>query len=252
MRRLLAAPAAVAAVVLLAGCAAQAGAAPTPAPTLSPTWVDLDAAAGVRDSGNGLWLLDGPTAAGEVVNATRAGGDVTMTLAVHETIPVEGGDIVDGRAISVDRSGSPDRYRASFTVGDQTGELVVIGADAWMRGNEALRARFALEGDGFACVSRQSAGFAELEKLVNPADVVRSALIGMEIGVLPPEEGDTDLSLAIGTGGAPVGELVVAAQGAPLPSTLMSADPTGTVRAEFAWGETPAVEAPEGAPESCR
>ena len=252
MRRLLAAAGAVTAAAFLAGCAAHAGAAPTPAPTLSPTWVDLDAAAGVRDGGNGLWLLDGPTAAGEVVTAARAGGDVTMTLVVRETIPVEGGDIVDGRSIRVERSGTPDRFRADFTVGDQSGELVVVGADAWLRGNAAVRARFALEGDGFTCISRQSAGFAELEKLLSPADVVRSALIGMEIGVLPPEEGDTDLSLVIGAGGAPVGELLVAAKGAPLPSTLVSADPTGSVRAEFAWAETPAVEPPEAAPESCR
>ena len=249
MRRFLAASAAAAVIVALAGCTAQGDAAATPAPT--PTWIDLDAAAGVGANGNGLWLLDGPTAAGEVVDATRAGGDVTMQLEVHEKVPVEGGDVVDGRTITVERTGSPDRYRAEFTVGDQSGELVVIGADAWMRGNDALAARFGLDGDQFTCVSRQSAGFAELEELVTPADVVRAALVGMEVGVLPPEDGDTQLSLVIGSGGAPVGELTVAAWGAPRPSTLVSADPTGTVRADFAWGESPVVEPPEGAPASC-
>lgn len=249
MRRA-AVPAVALAAVLLAGCSASTGPAETPTPTMSPTWVDLEAAAEVGDRGNGLWLLDGPTAAGRIIDAARV-GEAAMTLDVQEMVVVEGEDPVPGRRIHVDRVGTTDRYRAQFALGDQSGDVVVIGADVWMRGNAPLAERFGLGGDGYTCVSRQSAAFAELETLFGPADVVRSALLGMELGVLPPTEGAETLSVVIGTGGAPVGQVTVDASGSPLPRALTSVDTTGSVAATFVWGAGDAITPPEGAPESC-
>lgn len=252
MRRALAIAVALSAV-LLAGCSpspATGEPEESPSPTMSPTWVDLDAAAQVGDRGNGLWLLDGPTAAGRIIDAARV-GEAAMTLDVQEIVVVPDQDPVPGRSIRVERVGTTDRYRASFTVGDQAGDVVVIGADVWMQGNPALAQRFGLAADGYTCVSRQSAAFADLETLLAPADVVRAALIGMELGVLPPTEGAETLSVVIGTGGAPVGQLTVDASGSPLPRTLVSADTTGSIGATFTWGPTDEVVVPEGAPATC-
>lgn len=252
MRRALLSAAALT-VVLLAGCSASGAPGDpeaTPTPTMSPTWVDLEAAAQLGGQGNGLWLLDGPTAAGRIIDAARV-GEAAMTLDVQEMVVVEGEDPVAGRSIRVERAGTTDRYRADFAVGDLVGDVVVIGPAVWMRGNAALTERFGLSGDAYACVSRQSAAFADLEELLNPADVVRASLIGMELGVLPPAPDADTLAVVIGTGGAPVGQLIVDASGSPLPRSLVSSDPTGTVSATFVWGPGDDVAVPDGAAAAC-
>lgn len=239
---------AVAGVLAVAtGCGARGGAEPTPAPT--PTAFDPSAAAEIRDGGNGLWLLDGVTAAGEVVDAARRGGAVVMTASVREQTSNAEGDPVPGRTITVERTGTPDAYRAAFTLGDQSGETVVIGSAAWVRGNPVLAARYGLPADGsFACVSARDALLTDLAPVLDPAELVRAALLGLELGTLPPADGAERQTLVIGKGGAPVGTLEAAVQGPPLPLALTTADTTGSVSATFAWGEAPAATAPEGAP----
>jgi hypothetical protein len=243
----LAAIAVTAVLALATGCGARGGAGPTPAPT--PTSFDPTAAAEIRDGGNGLWLLDGVTAAGEVVDAARRGGAVAMTASVREQTVTADGDPVPGRSISIDRTGTPDAYRVAFTLGDQSGEAVVIGSAAWVRANAVLAERYGLPADGsFACVSARDALLTDLAPVLDPAELVRAALLGLELGTLPPAEGAERQTLVIGKGGAPVGTLEVAVLGPPLPLTLTTADATGAVSAAFTWGDAPPAVAPEGAP----
>jgi hypothetical protein len=246
--RALCAAAVVSAVLALTtGCGAAGGAEPTPVPT--PTRFDPSAAAEIRDGGNGLWLLDGVAAAGEVVDAARRGGAVAMTASVREQTLDADGDPVPGRTIAVERTGTPDAYRAVFSLGDQSGEAVVIGSGAWVRGNPALAQRYGLPADGsFACVSARDSLLTDLATVLDPAEFVRAALLGLELGTLPPAAGADRQTLVVGKGGAPVGTLEAAVQGPPLPLSLTTADVTGGVSAAFAWGEAAPATAPEGAP----
>ncbi len=218
-----------------------------PVEIAKPGGVDLDAAAEIGPNGNGLWLLDGPVAASSVIEAMRVAGGGTMTAQVHELLPVQQGDPLPGRTIEVTSRSDGSAVHASLSVGDQSGEFVILGDEMWVRGNEAFAERLGVTADGedFVCISKRSASAAEFEALADPAEFLRTALLGLEIGVLPPAEGERDsLTLVIGAGGAPTGELLVEATGAPLPRSFAVADQTGSVQAEFSWGGVDEIRAP--------
>lgn len=249
-----------AAAVCVALCASCARAEKIEIPV--PEGIDLAAAAEVRDTGNGLWLLDGPVAAGRVVEAMHAAGGGTMTASVLELVPVEQGDPLPGRAIEVTTSSDGSAFSAAISVGDRSGEIVVIGDAVWLRGDAAFLASAGVAtageepggaaDDEFVCLSRGAASLSQLETLADPAEFLRTALLGLEIGALEPAaDSPGTQTLVLGSGGAPTGELVVESQGAPLPQRLFVADQSGTVQAEFAWGGVDGIRPPQGAGEGC-
>ncbi len=237
-----------AAVVLTVGLASCASSAQTSAGSPTPTWFDATDAAALGADGNGLWLQDGTTAAAQVIAAAREGGAVTVTAHVQEQTTDADGAVSTGRSLDLTRAGDADAYRLSFSLGDQSGELVRIGQQVWARGNASFAAHYGLpDYGGFSCVLVSSAVVTELAPLTDPGELLTAALTGLEIGVLAPAaDGDT-ASLVIGTGGAPIGSVDVASTGAPLPLHLVAADATGTVEADFAWGSVESVTAPDEA-----
>ena len=227
-----------------------------------PEGVDLAAAAEVRDAGNGLWLLDGPVAASRVIDAMHAAGGGTMTASVLELVPVEQGEPLPGRTIEVTSSSDGAAFSAAISVGDRSGEIVVVGDAVWLRGDAAFLASAGVVGgeepggaaddEEFVCLSRGAASLSQLEALADPAEFLRTALLGLEIGALEPAaDSPGTQTLVLGSGGAPTGELVVESRGAPLPQRLFVADQSGTVRAEFAWGGVDGIRPPRGAGEGC-
>ncbi len=232
-----------------------------------PEGIDLAAAAEVRDTGNGLWLLDGPVAAGRVIDAMHAAGGGTMTASVLELVPVEQGEPLPGRTIEVTSSSDGAAFSAAISVGDRSGEIVVVGDAVWLRGDAAFLASagVATAGDDtggeepggaaddeFVCLSRGAASLSQLETLADPAEFLRTALLGLEIGALEPAaDSPGTQTLVLGSGGAPTGELVVESRGAPLPQRLFVADQSGTVQAEFAWGGVDGIRPPQGAGAGC-
>ncbi|MFC5338655.1 hypothetical protein [Leucobacter denitrificans] len=249
LRRGIALAAVVIAGSLLVSCSKE-----EPEPVPKPEGIDLEAAAEIGASGNGLWILDGVSAAGRVIDAMRAADGGTMTASVHEMIPVEQGDPLPGRNISVVSSTDGTNLQASFVVGDQTGELVIIGNDVWVKGNGAFTERIGA-GDGtdeFVCMARGSTSIAEFETLAKPAEFLRSTLSGLEIGTLSPTEAEPDLqSLVLGVSAAPIGYVTVAAQGPPLPHQISAFDVTGSVEAQFTWGDVSEIQAPDGDASGC-
>lgn len=237
---------ALAAALLAVGLCVSCGSA-KPVDIAVPEGVDLEAAAQLGDSGNGLWLLDGPVAASRVIEAMRSVGGVAMTAHVQELTAAEQGDPLPGRVIDVTSRSDGSAVHATLTIGDQQGEFVIIGAEMWVKGNEAFTERLGVRsGSEFVCISKRSASAAELEALAEPAEFLRTALLGLEIGTLPPSEAEPDvLKLVVGAGGAPTGELLVEAHGAPLPRSLDVGDQSGSVHAQFTWGGVSEISAPE-------
>ena len=260
MTRIGAAVLVVAGVALLSACQGAPVGEQTPSavPTASPTWVDLSAAAQIGGDGNGLWLLEPNQAAQRVIAAVRAGGSVRTEVAVTET-PVDENDApLPGRTLQATREGTADAYLATVRLGDRAGEVVVVGGDAWARGNAAFAAHYGLEGledeESVICVGVRSPVVDDVAALSEPATVLRTALIGMEIGILPPEKDARTLEMIVGSGGAPVGTVEVDAFGPPLPHRLVTADETGTVSITFQWdaeASAAGVRPPDGAP-ACR
>lgn len=224
-----------------------------------PEGVDLEAAGEVGPSGNGLWILDGVSAAGRVIDAMHAAGGGTMSGTVHEMVPVEQGDPVPGRTISVESASDGQNLHASLVVGDQSGELIIDGQHVWVRGNAAFAERIGIAAatdtataDAFVCMARGPAAITELSTLAEPTGFLRSALSGLEIGALSPTEDQPEWQkLVLGTSGAPIGELVVAAVGAPLPQQLYVSDESGTIEAQFTWEDVPEIHAPESDVSGC-
>lgn len=261
MRRL-----AALAAVMLVGALSVSCAKTKPVEIPVPEGVDLGAAAEIGDSGNGLWLLDGPSAASRVIDAMRTAGGGTMTATVHELVPVEKGDPLPGRTISVVSRTDGVGFEASITAGDQSGELVVVGQSVWVKGNAAFAARVGVPGaeapglggsgaggaGDFVCVARGAASISEFEALADPAGFLRTALIGLEMGVLGPTDAAPDVqTLVLGAGGSPIGELAVEARGAPLPQRLFVADQTGTIAASFTWGGVSEIRPPSDSGNDC-
>lgn len=227
-----------------------------------PEGIDLKAAAEIGDAGNGLWLLEGPVAASSVLDAMHAAGGGSLSASVRELIPVENGDPLIGRSITITSRTDGVNFAAELTVGDQHGELIVLGQQVWVRGNEAFSARVGVDvaagGDDavdesratedFVCLARGSTAIDELRSLADPAEFLRTTLIGLEMGVLGPSDAAPEIqTIVLGTGGSPTGELIVEASGAPLPQRLFVSDQSGTVQAAFAWGAIEEIRSPGNA-----
>lgn len=249
MKRIAALAAMVLAAAVCVGCQA---AKPVEIPV--PAHVDLRAAAEIGDSNNGLWLQEGPIAASRIVDAMGEAGGASMTASVLELIPVERGESITGRSIIVTSRTDGVNYAAEVTVGDQHGEFVVIGQQVWVRGNEAFSYQVGVnvseghDAEQFVCMVRGSSAIAEFVTLADPAEFMRTALIGLEMGMLEPAPGAPEVqTLVLGTGGSPTGEVAVEAIGAPLPRSLFASDESGSVRADFSWGPVLEIRAPSAA-----
>lgn len=253
MIRLKALAVVAAAAILLTGCSRT-----EPVEVPVPEWVDLEAAAEIGSDGNGLWLLDGPSAASEIIDAMRAQGSGSMAATVQEMIPQEEGAPLTGRSISVSTRTDGVNVRAELTVGNQRGDLIVIGQEVWVRGNQAFADTIGVEDAGvdaeaFVCVPRGSTTITDLLTLATPAEFLRTTLMGLEMGVLAPDGENLETQkLVLGSGGAPTGDVSVSAIGAPLPHTLYVSDQSGDVRAEFTWDAPEEIVAPEGDASRCQ
>lgn len=250
MIRMLGVTAAVTAAMLCVSCSK---AEPIEIPV--PEGVNLPAAAEVRDEGNGLWLLEGPTAASHVIDAMRDAGGGTMTASVLEMVPVDQGDPIVGRSIAVTSSSDGVNWAASVTVGDQTGEVVMVDDTVWLRGNERfaesamlpslVTAELAADSETFVCLERNLVGLTPFETLADPVEFLRTTLTGSEVATPLVSLGDAETqTLTLGSGGAPTGELVVNLRGAPLPQRLFISDESGTVQAQFTWGDIDEISQP--------
>ena len=228
------------AILVTLGCSRE-----TPDPIPTPTGIDWEAAAELETDGNGLWILDGPAAMEQVLRSLHGEEPARTSLVVHEMVPVEGGEFTPGRNIAVERVGNRDTFEATFTIGSMNGQLISIGEDAWIRGNEEfMRAHGHEATDSFRCIAANSPQLAEVMPFLDPESVIRTAVTGLQIGVVPPEDSDSPAILTLGADAAPIGTLTVRAHGVPLPQVLSIADESGTVRLDFQWAAEHAVEKP--------
>lgn len=235
---------AVVALLALAGCAAPA----EPVPT--PEQVDLSTIDPQSQPGNGLWLLDGEAALGEITSAMRASLPVRYEGSFTELIESEDADVppTTGRTLTVTYEGASDRFSASVDAVAVHLEVVVAEGLTYIRGNRAYADRTGIAefADGFVCTASAEALLAEWRPLLDPAALVEQLARGADpIAVAPRVEGSETLTVVLGAGDAPVGRLIVAAEGAPLPRLLEAADDSGDGRFEFSgWGEPVDVAAP--------
>lgn len=211
----------------------------------APSGFDKAAARELRDEGNGLWLLEGSHAVSVVLDAMDEAPSGSFTARVLERVEVETGVFVDGRVIEVVSVWRGTHFAASVQVGEQAGELVALDEALWVRGNSAFAESFGVTaGDDFVCVPRLAAKLSDYEPLTHPAEFLRTALTGVEIGTLEATGESETQTVVLGVGGAPIGELVVARHGAPVPMSLILDDPSGTVTAQFEWGAVPILVPP--------
>lgn len=234
---------ALALVLTLTGCSGATTAEPVPV----PTHIDLGTVDIENGTENGLWLLTGNDAASQVLSAMRRAEGVTVDGVVHEMIPQQSAPPVPGRVIQFTVSETSSATTAAITAGAVQVEIRIVDGTAYIRGNAAYDAAAGIEtGTVFACTSPDSELIAEWANLLDPAQFVSTTLIGFELGVLEPTDAAPDVAtVVVGSGGAPLGTLLVESEGQPLPRELRVADQTGSIVATFSgWGEPVSVVAP--------
>ncbi|WP_206448252.1 hypothetical protein [Agrococcus sp. KRD186] len=240
------------ALVALTGCSAAA----EPVPV--PEHVDLSTLDPQGQPGNGLWLLSGDAAVAEISQAIRAAGGVRYEGSFVETIESEDPEVppTTGRSLDVAFQGASDRFSATVDAGTSHVEIVVADGLTYLRGNRAYADRTGIAefAEGFVCTASAEALLAEWRPLLDPAALVEELALGADPLAVEPRIGDSEtLTVVLGSGDAPVGRLLVEAEGAPLPRLLEAADTSGDGSFTFTgWGEPVAVEAPGELARPCR
>ncbi|UYO96687.1 hypothetical protein OED01_13930 [Microbacterium sp. M28] len=219
-----------------AATGAPSGGPATPTPVPTPEHLDLEA--WDPESGNGIDLLDGPSARAVVLSAIRGAGPVAMSGTFSDA---------RGRSIRLAVHGSNSQTVARFDMGG--GETVVVVDDgrSYVRPSATTAAAWALPADVYSCVADDSPAVTQWGPLLHPLQTV-SALTADAVALGQPADGEVDLLL--GPEGT-LGALHLHAVGAPLPLSLTRADPAGTLDIAFAgWGEE--IEMPDlGDPAGC-
>ena len=223
-----------------------------PDPIPIPDGIDWEAAGELETDGNGLWILDGPSAMQQVLESMHHEDAVATSLHVQEMIPVDGGEVTLGREVTVERFGDRTASAANFAIGSQRGELISVAEEAWIRGNAAFMEEHGFtETDTFQCLAANSPVLADLDAFLDPESVLRTTATGLQIGVMAPEDESGPAILTLGADTAPVGQLTVRAHGTPLPQQLSIADESGTVRLDFDWNPGDTVEPPSSDDITC-
>ncbi|MBM7829565.1 hypothetical protein JOE59_000270 [Agromyces cerinus] len=246
-----AAPLALVAALALAGCS-QAPPEVPPTPShfelgdLDPSQID----------GNGLWLLTGTDAAGEVVDAVAAAGTVEYSGTFTElTAATPEADPARGRTVAVDYRGRPGAFAAKITAGGLSLDVVTVGGHTYMRGNAAYAAQLGIPEleQGYVCAAAGDGLADQWSPLLRPADLV-SALLGASgsVSVAQPAADAELLEVVVGGETAPAGVMHVQRVGAPLPTDFTAGDPSGDGSFAFgAWGEELDIEAPADLVRDC-
>ena len=220
-----AAGAVVALCLLLAGCTTATAADPVPSPGVDLSTWDPEA-------DNGLALVPGTTARAAILDAMRTAGPVVMT-----------GTLTDAAGVTTHVRVAGDRatYDALIDVGGAQTRIQFVSGDTFVQPSATIAAEYGLPADTATCVPADAPVLDRWAELLHPASFV-ARLTADASGVGAPHDGVVDLVL--GTE-ATEGALVVAATGAPLPQSLVRADPAGSVILEFAdWGVPVDVAAP--------
>ncbi|HEY9324199.1 MAG TPA: hypothetical protein VIP50_04645 [Agromyces sp.] len=249
MRR--SAPLVCIAALALAGCSA----APQEAPP-TPTQYDLGDLDPSQIDGNGLWLLSGADAAGEIVDAVEAAGTVAysgtfteLTAATPETEPAP------GRALAIDYRGRPGEYTAKVAAGELSFEVVAAAGRTYLRGNAAYAAQMGIPEleQGFVCAASGEGLAEQWSPLLRPGDLVAALLESSDSVSVPAPPSDAEvLDVVIGGETAPAGIMHVARAGAPLPTAFTAGDHTGDGAFTFsAWGDDQPVTPPTEVVRSC-
>lgn len=232
------------AALALAGCSA----APQEAPP-TPTQYDLGDLDPSQIDGNGLWLLSGADAAGEIVDAVEAAGSVaysgTFTELTAATPEVEA---APGRALAVDYRGRPGEYTATVTAGGLSFEVVAAAGRTYLRGNAAYAAQMGIPEleQGFVCAASGEGLAEQWSPLLRPGDLVGALLESSDSVSVPSPPSDAEvLDVVLGGETAPAGIMHVARVGAPLPTDFTAGDRTGDGSFTFsAWGDDQPVAPP--------
>jgi len=241
----------VAGTLSLTACAGSA-AAPSP-----PPGIDLDAFDPATTPGNGLWLLSGEAAAGEVIDAVRAAGSVRYSGSFTELTPgTPETEPEPGRSLAVEYTGRPGAATARVTAGDLEFEVVLVDGRTYVRGNAAYAERTGLEevGRGFVCSVGEENILDEWSPLLRPTDLVASLLESSGSLTIEEPEGDaTTVSVIVGASDAPVGTMKVERSGPPLPAAFTAGDGSGDGEFSFtAWNEPVEIAAPADPAVDCR
>lgn len=241
----------LAAVLALAGCSAAAPEMPPPPSHLALG--DLDPS---TIDGNGLWLLTGPDAAAEIVDAVTAAGTVAYTGTFTElTAASPEADPAPGRTLGVDYRGRPGNFTATVSAGTTSVEVVAVDGRTYLRGNAAAAAQYGIPEleHGFVCAAAGESIAEQWAPLLRPADLVASFLESSDsVSVQSPSPDAELIEVVIGGQNAPAGVMQVQRVGAPLPMSVAAGDPTGDGSFTFSgWGEAIDLTAPTEVVRDC-
>jgi hypothetical protein len=242
-RRGLAAAALIGAFVL-SGCTAEA----EPAPTVTPSTVDLSEVDISDVERNGIEYLSGTSAIDAIIAAMDDAGPVTLTGSFQERADEDGGGTT--RRLEVTFEGTDTRFRAAVTAAGVSVRAVVVDGLAYLTGDAGFAALLGVpEADGgVVCLPSDDRRVAAWAPAFSPSALVESVLAEQD-GVTLDAAGDPDpdaasMEFIVGSGGSPIGSLTVATTGPAVPLRLVAADPRGDADFTFGWYADPQVAAP--------
>lgn len=237
---------AIAFVVGLTGCTTPAGE-PTPAPT--PTNVDLSQVDVTDVDRNGVEYLRDRAALDALLAGMDDAGPVTVTGSFQERPDEDGGGST--RLLRIALSGTESRFRAEIAAADVALTAVVADGRAYVTGNAAFAATLGMPeaAEGIVCLASDDPRITAWAPSLSPSALLES-LVSEDAGVtlepaVPPADVTDSVEFVIGSAGAPIGSLVVAATGPAVPLRLVAADARGDADFTFAWGAAEEITVPE-------
>ncbi|MGO2660673.1 hypothetical protein [Mycetocola reblochoni] len=240
------------ALLALTGCSRTDAEQPVP----TPTAVDLSTVDPDDPDGNALWHLRDAELLGRVVDAVGDEPSVRMRGTITEKTLGDGGAAVPGRSIGVDVVRSADDYLARIDADEVEVEVTVVGGDAYVSGNAALAEQTGVAevADGAVCVTPDDEIVRRWSPVADPELLLESLLLETETPASgrEPSAEDSTVEVVVGEEAAPLGRILVARVGAPLPSELVVADETGSAELRFdGWGDEQGVEPPARVSRPC-
>lgn len=185
-----------------------------------------------------------PSTAAELAEKTQA------ALQAATSVAIKGGGEEEGTRTTLDLTGMLDdsSYRLLMTQGDGTFEIIVVGQDFYLKGNEAFLTQIGADPADMKYAGQwvTGEGVAGSNLDMTPSSLLKSLSMGLSADGLSPEvttgkvDGQ-DVFIATNADGASSGQYSIAADGTWLPVMFTGADVEFTFSQ---WNQPVTVAAP--------
>lgn len=237
--------------VALAGCSAAGD----PVPTATPTGIDLDRVDVTDVERNGIEYLTGEQVVSAVVDAVGDAGPVSLAGTFQERAGDDGGST---RRLEIALVGTDSRFTADVRADGIAMTAVVVDGRAYVSGNAPFADVLGVPeaSGGVVCLAADDPRVDTFAPALSVTALLES-LLDAESGVTvdaadDPSSVEDSAEFVVGSGGSPIGSLVVATTGPAVPLSLVLADARGDASFTFEWnGDAPAVEAPSDVAVPC-